>query len=33
MQHQRNASTEPVPAIVVIDDDASMRKALDNLFK
>jgi len=33
MQHQRNASTEQVPAIVVIDDDASMRKALDNLFK
>jgi FixJ family two-component response regulator len=33
MQHQRNATTEQVPAIVVIDDDASMRKALDNLFK
>jgi len=30
---QRNATTEQVPAIVVIDDDASMRKALDNLFK
>jgi FixJ family two-component response regulator len=33
MQQQRNATTEQVPAIVVIDDDASMRKALDNLFK
>jgi FixJ family two-component response regulator len=33
MQHQRQASTEQVPAIVVIDDDASMRKALENLFK
>ena len=33
MQHQRHASTEQVPAIVVIDDDASMRKALENLFK
>jgi FixJ family two-component response regulator len=33
MQHQRNATTEQVPAIVVIDDDASMRKALENLFK
>ena len=33
MQHQRHASTEQVPAIVVIDDDASMRRALENLFK
>jgi len=33
MQQQRNAATEQIPAIVVIDDDASMRKALDNLFK
>ena len=33
MQHQRHASTDQVPAIVVIDDDASMRKALENLFK
>ena len=33
MLHQRNATTEQVPAIVVIDDDASMRKALENLFK
>jgi FixJ family two-component response regulator len=32
MQHQRHASTEQVPAIVVIDDDASMRKALENLL-
>src|SRR5437764_8063606 len=30
---QREAITEQQPAIVVIDDDASMRKALDNLFK
>ena len=30
---QRNANGEPQPAIVVIDDDPSMRKALDNLFK
>jgi FixJ family two-component response regulator len=30
MQHQ-NSSEQP--AIIVIDDDASMRKALDNLFK
>ena len=33
MQSQRNGSTEQKPAIVVIDDDASMRKALENLFK
>ncbi len=30
---QSDASTEPTPAIVVIDDDPSMRKALENLFK
>ncbi|HEV2335934.1 MAG TPA: response regulator [Stellaceae bacterium] len=30
---QRDAITEQPPAIVVIDDDASMRRALDNLFK
>ena len=30
---QREAATEQPPAIVVIDDDASVRKALDNLFK
>src|SRR5216683_3736178 len=30
---QRGATTEQPPAIVVIDDDASVRKALDNLFK
>jgi FixJ family two-component response regulator len=30
---QRDASSEQSPAIVVIDDDASMRHALDNLFK
>jgi FixJ family two-component response regulator len=29
--HQQNTSEQP--AIIVIDDDASMRKALDNLFK
>ena len=29
---QSDASSEPTPAIVVIDDDASMRKALENLF-
>jgi FixJ family two-component response regulator len=32
MQHP-DGSTERNPAIVVIDDDASMRKALENLFK
>ncbi|MGC2413157.1 MAG: response regulator [Stellaceae bacterium] len=31
--HQRDAISEQPPAIVVIDDDASMRRALDNLFK
>jgi FixJ family two-component response regulator len=30
---ERHATTEQEPAIVVIDDDPSMRKALDNLFK
>ena len=30
---QRNASPELQPTIVVIDDDASVRRALDNLFK
>src|SRR5919112_4965398 len=30
---QSDASTELTPAIVVIDDDPSMRKALENLFK
>jgi FixJ family two-component response regulator len=30
---QREGITEQPPAIVVIDDDASVRKALDNLFK
>jgi FixJ family two-component response regulator len=30
---QHNASDEQRPVIVVIDDDASMRKALDNLLK
>src|SRR3954468_13349737 len=28
-----DGSTETPPAVVVIDDDASMRKALENLFK
>src|SRR3954467_12766390 len=32
MQHSEGI-TEQNPAIVVIDDDASMRKALENLFK
>ena len=30
---QSDDSTEPTPAIVVIDDDASVRKSLDNLFR
>ena len=30
---QRSGTTEQPPRIVVIDDDASMRKALDNLLK
>ena len=30
---QHEAITDQTPAIVVIDDDASIRKALDNLFK
>lgn len=30
---QRDAITEQQPAIVVIDDDPSMRRALENLFK
>jgi len=30
---QRDGISEQQPAIVVIDDDASIRKALDNLFK
>ena len=30
---QRDATTEIQPSIVVIDDDASVRRALDNLFK
>ena len=33
MQQQRDSATEHQPAIVVIDDDPSMRKALENLFK
>jgi FixJ family two-component response regulator len=33
MQQQRDAVSEQQPVIVVIDDDASVRKALDNLFK
>src|SRR5579863_7155795 len=30
---QHDGITEEAPAIVVIDDDASMRRALDNLLK
>ncbi len=30
---QRSGTTELQPSIVVIDDDASVRRALDNLFK
>src|SRR3954447_23311247 len=30
---QPDPSTEPPPGIVLIDDDASMRKALENLFR
>jgi FixJ family two-component response regulator len=30
---QHNGTTEQPPRIIVIDDDASMRKALDNLLK
>src|SRR5437764_721350 len=30
---QRSGTTEQQPSIVVIDDDASVRRALDNLFK
>ncbi len=33
LQQRTSSLTEPAPAIVVIDDDASMRKALDNLLK
>src|ERR1051325_9882387 len=33
MMQQFDASTERPPAIVVVDDDASMRKALENLFR
>src|ERR1041384_4468550 len=32
MQHSEAITDQP-PAIVVIDDDASMRKALENLFR
>jgi FixJ family two-component response regulator len=32
-QQQHDSRIEPQPRIVVIDDDPSMRKALDNLFK
>src|SRR6184192_3871994 len=30
---QRNGTSQHQPSIVVIDDDASMRRALENLFK
>src|SRR6266404_8108936 len=30
---ERSGTTEQQPSIVVIDDDASVRRALDNLFK
>jgi FixJ family two-component response regulator len=30
---RRNAMSEETPSIVVIDDDASVRKSLDNLFR
>ncbi len=33
MQQPRDPHLDETPAIVVIDDDASVRKALDNLFK